>query len=399
MWWGLTVDAADFTRMTGPSSWPEAPGVFSFSSLHDIEGCPRRWQLHHARWGDHDGLPRRANERALVGVIVHEVNEVLMRALALRGLPAVGAPEYLDGVKAAAVHDLIRDRVREIEESYRDHPRDPGFRVRATPRDIANEALRLFRRQYADLPGRAARRAESAGGGDTTRSGDDREALIAALSRRGVLAEVWLSPEGLPLRGQVDLVLRVDDGVRIVDLKTGVARAEYWEQLALYALLWWRVTGEAPVELEIAHRDGREFKSISVAELVRVEDELLARVAAARDALAQTPAEAKPGSGCGNCGARAFCDAYWEATGGGARTGAYGDWELVVEGQVSAGGVGAMGPHGEAVAVVFEEALGRRHGPWFAGERLRVLGASVAEEETTLRLSVGTEVFRRFPTG
>ncbi|MFO0625614.1 MAG: hypothetical protein U0325_08345 [Polyangiales bacterium] len=44
-----------FSRMSGPTARPDAPDIFSFSALHEIEGCPRRWQLQHAQWGEHPG--------------------------------------------------------------------------------------------------------------------------------------------------------------------------------------------------------------------------------------------------------------------------------------------------------------------------------------------------------
>lgn len=67
----------------------------------------------------------------------------------------------------------------------------------------------------------------------------------------------------------------------------------------------------------------------------------------------------------------------------------------MVDGQVSACGLGVHGPSGETLAVVFEEALGRRHGPWVEGERIRVLGAWVDEDGGTMRFSANTEVFRQ----
>jgi CRISPR/Cas system-associated exonuclease Cas4 (RecB family) len=382
------MDAATFSRMSGPTAWPDAPDIFSFSALREIEGCPRRWQLQHAQWGEHPGLPRRANERALVGTIVHSVNEALMEQLADRGLPAIGSAAYLEGVKAAAVHESIRTRMREIEDVHRDHPRDPGFRFRASVRDIANEALRLFQAQYVRVVERVGPSRSPAGGvGGST-------SLATKLRARGVLTEVWLSPPNLSVRGQVDLLVRDEGGTRIVDLKTGAVRPEYWEQLTLYAVLWWRTTGEVPAALEIAHPAGREQRALSQTDLARAERELQDRLANARAVLGDTPAVARPGAACGHCTGRAFCDPYWSSTAGGSRSGELADRELVVEAQVSGSGLTAKDLQGVPVAVVFEESLGRRHGPWVAGERVRLLGAWTDDEPTTLRVTAGTELFR-----
>lgn len=389
--------AGGFFRLTGPSAWPAPPSRFSFSSLREIEGCPRRWQYLHATWEGTVGIPRRANERAIVGTIAHGINERLFRELARRGLPAVGTPGYLEGLKEVAVHATVRTLIAEAEAEYRDHPRDAGFRLRASVRDVANDALRLFQGQYSRVArGSGSTQASSrvVGGG----VGDGGADLVGLLRRRGVLAEVSVRHPRLPLVGQIDLVAEGAEGTTIVDFKTGVVKPEYRDQLRLYAMLWWRQTGDAPTRMEIAHVQGREGWIVSEQELARTEEAAAARIAQAVTTLEGGPAEARTGEECRHCPARAFCEDYWVSghVKNAARDGedAWIDVEITVVGQASAQGLTGLDGRGQAVEMVFEDETARRWGGFVVGERLRILGAR-AEDECVVRLLRSSEVFRK----
>ena len=54
----------------------------------------------------------------------------------------------------------------------------------------------------------------------------------------------------LPVHGVIDLLRRDAAGTHVVDFKTGTPKPEHRDQFALYALLWWRATGDLPVSLD-----------------------------------------------------------------------------------------------------------------------------------------------------
>jgi RecB family exonuclease len=379
-----------FFRLVGPTAWPAPPERFSFSSLEELEACPRRWQYAHATWDDLPSLPQRAHPRALVGTIVHKVNERLFRALAPRGLPAVGTPAYLAGVQAAEVLPTVKAMLAEAEAEYRNHPRDPGFRVSTPPRDIANEALRLFQAQYANAQALRSQRAAT-----PQHAEGEGLPMPALLRRRGVLAEVSVRHPALPLRGQIDLLLDDPTGTRLVDLKTGTIKPSHRDQLELYALMWWRMTDDLPQTLEIAHRQGRELFPLDRARLEAVETAAAARIAAALRVLTEAPAPPRAGSACQHCAARAFCDAYWttQTTLRPPADNVWIDLEITVEAEPSPHGFMGRDPSGTTLHVVFDTDAALRWSPFSRGERLRILGA-MTEEPRVVRLVTSSEVFR-----
>jgi CRISPR/Cas system-associated exonuclease Cas4 (RecB family) len=82
-------------------------------------------------------------------------------------------------------------------------------------------------------------------------------------------AELWVQTEDGKIGGRIDLVRHTNDGIEIVDYKTGVIsdqlstedsiKSEYQEQLQLYAALYYSTYKIWPVKLAIAGLDRREF--------------------------------------------------------------------------------------------------------------------------------------------
>lgn len=376
--------------MSGPTSWSDAPTEYSFSSLREIERCPRRWQYHHAVWGEFGRLPQRANERALLGSLIHALNESLFRAMADHGLPLPGTENFVTAIATVNVHATIATRLREIEAQYRDHPRDPGFRFRTSSREVANEALRLFRAQYVLLE-RAPRPSLPSPASHLSR-GDQ----LAALVRRRVLVEAKVRHPTLSVSGRIDLLVRDGDCTRVVDLKTGDPKPEHRDQLLLYALLWWRATGDLPAEVEVAHADGRTRFPVDAEALAGVERELAERLEGAARALSAQGTQGRPGTACKQCPARGFCDAYWSVGGESAQPDerrARTDAEITVLGVPSAAGLVGRSAGGAVLDIVFGDEVGRRWGVFVPGERLRVVDC-LRTEEGELRLTTGTEVYR-----
>jgi RecB family exonuclease len=365
----------------------------SFSSLTALERCPLQWQLLRSAWPGFERFPARRHPAAVEGDIVHDTLDRVFKGLALRGLPRLGTPEFRAVLRALDVPGMVRRAVDDYHESLATHPRRLAIRLPTDPQALYNRVARLFQAEYqATTPGDpvTARSASEARGN---------ESPARRLVRLGTLTEESLEHPFLPLQGTIDLLRRDAAGTHVVDFKTGHPRPEYREQLSLYALLWWRATGDLPVTLELRHPRGRERWPVEALELTAVEARLVPRIDAVRAALATPPASARPGDHCAHCDVRPFCDEYWarprSARQGGARGDqAWGDVEVTVPGAVGANGFDGDARDGARLTVVYDDETAAVHGPFAPGERLRVLGVRVAETGE-VRLLRGSEVYRR----
>ena len=134
--------------------------------------------------------------------------------------------------------------------------------------------------------------------------------------------ERWLEDPTRPIAGKPDLVERTESGIRVVDLKTGIAFAsptpEHADQLLLYCGLVWSIAGESPVEAVILGVGQDEHVlSVTEAEIQRVRKKALDRL----NALNQSHSEqgmyrelATPSSeACRWCPFRVVCDAFFDS--------------------------------------------------------------------------------------
>ena len=71
-------------QVSRPSLWPEAPPWMSYSTLSDLEACPRRWALSAAEYPnvwEGSGYPRPPRQAALEGTVVHLSLQKITHAL------------------------------------------------------------------------------------------------------------------------------------------------------------------------------------------------------------------------------------------------------------------------------------------------------------------------------
>ena len=115
---------------------------------------------------------------------------LLSRCLAAPGGAAVDEADFLGGFAKA---------VTNWQEQLTHHPRPgPLFRLRTSPQELTNNAMRLVREQYRPGAGTAAGAAERAPQGPLD--------LAAPLRTKGALLEVRLSHPALPFVGVLDRV-------------------------------------------------------------------------------------------------------------------------------------------------------------------------------------------------
>ena len=382
-----------FYRLTEPSAWRTTIDKLSYSSLKAIEQCPRQWQLLHSQWPGFGSFPQRRHRATVEGTLVHAMLDRIFRAMALRGLPKPGSAAFRAVLAELDVFGTLRREIDAWNAEIATHPRAVVLRIQTTERALYNKVAELFQAEYASVEPGIAHPTEA-----VRDSGVD-DSPLALLERRGVLTEWNVEHPTLPVRGQIDLVRRDACGTHIVDFKTGAPKPEYRDQLALYALLWWRATRDLPVTTELRHPRGLVEFPVDRAALEGMEGQLSERIAAVRAALVTTPARASRGEHCRLCDARPFCDAYWAGIPKGKASrhkgeGEFADVEVTVVGPVAANGFEGITRGGARLPVVYDEEGAAQHGPFEAGERLRLLGALWIAGETELRMTRTTEVFR-----
>jgi hypothetical protein len=388
-------------QLLGPTAWAIPPTSYSYSSLAAIERCPRQWQLAHSRYGDLARFPSRPHPAAVEGEIVHAILEQLFKALAVRGMPALGTSSFREGLAEVDLHKSVRLLIVEHERRLGDHPRAAAFRLRTSPQELVNKVIRHFRGLYQDVA-------------KTHRAGDlpasvmraplqlpSGPALVAFLRERGALSELPLVHPTLPFGGIIDLIWLNEGESVITDFKTGQVKPEHLKQVAYYGLLWWRCSGEIPGRAEVRYAD--RFVPVAIKEslLAEVEEELRQRISAVAKLLACVPTQAVLGEHCQHCDVRQFCERYWadrnDPSPG--RTHAVGqetslDVEVTVIGEPSTSGFDAQAARAGTFPVVFREDVALVHGPFAKGEQLRILGGQVIEGGA-LELRPWTEVFHR----
>lgn len=377
-----------FYRMAVPTQWATPPEQFSFSSLQAIETCPRKWQLLHSAWGEYGFFPQRPHPMALEGSIVHEGIERLVRALGKRGLPSIASPTFRQTVAEIDFWGHFAKATNEWNARLARHPRaGPFFVLRTPPRELANRAIRLFREQYRPRD-TAPHATEPSIAHSTTVD------PWTLLEQRGAISEIEVEHPHLPFRGFIDLVQIVAGEVQVIDFKTGKRKHEHERQIHVYGLLWWRRTGVRPSRLVVQYLDEQQEWRVDEERLLAVEQQLAESIGAAKNLLADTPAEARPGKGCGYCPARARCSTGWrayQANLGQPRTGTT-DIEVTVIAEPSANGFLANAG-GRKVHVVFDTRINRQLPSLAPGDTVRLLDVVVRNEGATYEIRSWTEVY------
>ncbi len=375
-------------ELQAPTEWAAPPEVWSSSSLDEVGACPRRWQLLRSRWGDHERFPVRAHPAAIEGQVVHDALDRLARACGQRGNPAFGTIAFMEAAAEADFFGGFANAVADWQERLARHPRPgPPFRLRTTPQELANRAIRLFREQYRPGAGDGRAAAASVGSGAVQ--------LAGLLRARGALSEVKLRHPSLPFLGVLDRVQLTGEGAEVVDFKCGKASEKHRTQLMRYALLWWRVTGETPTRVTAQYLDGRQSSDVGEAALVEEERSIAEAIAALTDHLSGRPGSARPGPGCAWCPVRARCDDGWALGEENARSEGRGDAELTVVGQPGPHGFLCRDGVGGEVAVVHEAAVAPLVPAVGVGQVVRVVDGVRKEKEKgkELEIRAWTEVF------
>ncbi|WP_161988626.1 PD-(D/E)XK nuclease family protein [Pedococcus bigeumensis] len=366
----------------GRALLPEGPAMWSYSSLKEIETCPRRYALSRADypelWGQ-NGYPRVPVPAAIKGDVVHGALEAIVRALVRAGCSSTRSADAVAVLRELGGYTEVAKRVLAAQLARLDgNPRLSSERREQLTRALndwlpeAREQIQTYLTRMELHPGADAPvKAATTPGGSATRHA----------ARRGDHPERELVATDLRLKGRVDLLSVDANGAWITDFKTGAEDPTHHDQLRLYALLW--------VTDTIANPDGLDVSALVAAypthevevpvpnasELSGLEREIIARIEAAEAVATSDVPTAVVGEHCGVCNVRGLCDRYWTTSAPNTAEVADGDW-YDLQGTV-------VREHGVKSWVLREtksghEVLVRTPTPSFAlpiGLEVRVLGA------------------------
>lgn len=313
---------------------PDTPAHWSYSTLKEVETCPRRYVLGHGLYPDlwdGPGYPQLPQPSALFGDVIHDSLERIIKALVGAGCESSGSPEAVSvlrdlGGYSAVAAAALDARLAKLDGS----PRIDGDRRQRIQRQLedqipeARTEIQGYLQRMSLIP--------KAGNASAT-SGHP---IGAAGTRRplgvGTHPEVSLHADALRVKGRVDLLTVAADHVDIVDHKTGAEDPSHLDQLRFYALLWDQDeianSARTPLGELIASYPANEvtISAPNGVELQTLVEITRSRVAEADARVTAGASLAITGEHCRLCSVRSVCGRYWQDVTPDPRTLGDGSW-------------------------------------------------------------------------
>lgn len=309
-------------RVQGPEKWAGPPSPMSFSTLRAIETCPLSWALSRSSYPAiraEPGYPPRIRTKTLLGQVIHEALERIMKKVAASepgqsepGTGLVAALKSLGGYSR-----VLEDAIDKLTPSLTVNPRavnsghDVIEELRAQLPDLRIRTQKIIAQGGADLLGAVTKGAA----GSTPISGNGHRGKPLGF---GTHAEVPLNHPIAGWYGRADLLRLEGDGCEITDFKTGLQKEDHNLQLRAYAWLWYNDQVKNPTRrratnLRLVYSAGAvPVAAPSVPELDELEDQLRTRGDTARAAITNPSPEARPSKdACSLCDVRQLCPEYW----------------------------------------------------------------------------------------
>jgi hypothetical protein len=300
--------------------WPTMPELWSYSSLREIEACPRRWMLSRASypdlWGRH-GYPPLPVVATVFGNVVHAVVERITKELRKAGMTSPSAA-YVVGLLGSlgGWKGIVLESVDHCLETFEGNPRISPERLGRVRDELIRRAPEAAD-QIKSFLGRGALPAAASYQSQRTPQDSDKPRPRYPAGP-GTHTEREVTSEELRLTGRIDL-LRIDDAdVTVTDFKTGAADEDHDDQVRLYALLLDLDRQTNPcrrpaTQLRVSYAGyERAVKPPTAEELRVLETATAARIQSA-DSITKDPGpRATPReSNCQSCQVKHLCDAYW----------------------------------------------------------------------------------------
>ncbi len=310
--------SSTFWRVVTPSVWPEAPRWMSFSTLLELEACPRRWALKAAQYPEvweHTGYPSVPQSAALEGVVVHSAIERIASALAERGCASLRDESAIETLmELGGYTGIVGECIGRALRQYQGNPRAESV-LETVRRGLATHLPELRSRVQRQVS--RIRPAVRVSRPISTTIQPERQ--TRSQIHDGYHVEVEVRVPELAWHGFVDLLALSKDFCEIRDFKTGAMKDAHEFQLRIYAFLWARdhelnPSGRRADKLVLSYNDRDvEVSAQSTEALHSVGEEIRTRTGKALAAIQLHAPEARPNSeNCSYCSVRHLCDEYWK---------------------------------------------------------------------------------------
>lgn len=301
--------------------WPTTPALWSYSSLKEMEACPRRWMLSRASYPDvwdRRGYPQQPAMAGVLGNVVHGVVERLAGVLVDAGIESA-SPGAVIGVlgEQGGWRGIVLKEIDQQLARFNDNPRVTGERIDRMRAELIRRAPQAADQVKVFL-GRGAlptRKSNVASNELAELSG---QPMKRSPATSGTYSERELCADGLRLTGRIDLLIINEADVAVVDFKTGDEDSGHADQVRLYALLWHLDAQTNPgcrpaTKLELAYPSHtRSIDPPEPAALIALQADMVERIAAAdRVTVDAAPAATPSIEGCQFCQVKHLCDTYW----------------------------------------------------------------------------------------
>lgn len=214
---------------------PLPPEHWSYSTLKEIESCPRRYMLGHASYPDlwtGSGYPQQPSPSALFGDVVHDSLERIIAALVAAGCSSSNSVEAASVLRELGGYSAVATEALAARLSKLDgNPRLDAERWSRLQQYLENRVpeARTEIQGYLQRMELVPQPAAAAGS-----AGPPGRRPIGV----GSHPEVALCADRLRVKGRVDLLTLSAERADIVDHKTGAQDPSHLDQVRFYAMLW-----------------------------------------------------------------------------------------------------------------------------------------------------------------
>ena len=384
---------------------PSKPGnftgehrIWSASTLNEVEECPKRFALRRASFPEiwsRAGFPNRISAAQVKGIVVHEVVSMIMNSV--QNSSELAETSVMSFLKERGGYlELLKIVLEKELLSANSNPR-AELMVESIKREILSDLSELrgqvqyfVKESINKLPAASSR----------VENEEINEMASTTFQIPPINSEYKIVDSEFPIEGYLDLLLTNEVIDHIIDYKTSkTIHDEYWDQLSLYAWLWYRSAknlrkGDCRIEV-ISGANLSESRIIKIEDLPTIQMNVLDRIENAEQSITGEVA-AKPSiDSCKFCAVKVLCNPYWNMNENQSTEAKWSDMRIRT--------IGSLGGNAWSVSILSDDTPAmlivgdRDDGSIEIGQELRLLNAYKNEDEETgavIRLSQNSEIFR-----
>jgi CRISPR/Cas system-associated exonuclease Cas4 (RecB family) len=372
--------------------------IWSASTLNEIEECPKRFALRRASFPEiwsRAGFPNRINAAQVKGIVVHEVVSMIMNSV--QNSSELAEKSVMAFLKERGGYlELLKIILDKELQSANSNPR-AELMVETIKREILADLSELrsqvqyfVKESISKLPTPSSR----------VENEEINEMQSTTFQILPINSEYKIVDSEFPIEGYLDLLVTNEDIDHIIDYKTSkTIHDEYWDQLSLYAWLWYRSAknsrkGDCRIEV-ISGANLSAYRVIKIEDFPAIQKNVLDRIKNAELSITGEVAAKPSVDTCKFCAVKVVCHPYWNMNENQSTEAKWLDLRIRT--------MGSLGGNAWSVSILSDGtpamliAGDRDDGSIEVGQELRLLNAYKNEDVETgvvIRLSQNSEIFR-----